>query len=68
MAELHEWREPATTKRGDGAEKAARQLAAAFLVAALLQQYGAEPLFKVISRLRSATMRTCGKCLRTSAR
>lgn len=44
IAELHEGREPAIRSLAMWPRKTAHQLAAAFLVAALLQQQGTEPL------------------------
>ena len=40
MAELNQWREPATTERGDVPQKAPGQFLAAFLVAAFLEEDG----------------------------
>ncbi len=51
VAELSQWREPATTERSHVPQKTPSQFLAAFLVAAFLQQHIAEPLFEVINRL-----------------
>jgi hypothetical protein len=48
IAELSQWRKPATTERGDIGKEAVCQLLAAFLIAAFLQQGVAKPLFEPI--------------------
>jgi hypothetical protein len=48
MTELNQWREPATTERGDVPQKAPGQFLAAFLVTAFLEQHAAEPLFEAV--------------------
>src|SRR5579871_876392 len=52
IAELHQWREPATTERGDIGQEAACQLLAAFLISPLLEQAVAEPLFEAVNHFQ----------------
>ena len=52
MAERDQWGEPATTQRGHIAEEAARQLLAAFVIAAFLEQQIGEPLLEAVDRLQ----------------
>ena len=51
IAELHQWREPATTERAHIGEEAACQRVAALLIPAFLKQAVAEPLFETVNRL-----------------
>ena len=48
MAELNQWRKPATTERGDVPQKASCEFMTAFLVTAFLEQHATEPLFEAI--------------------
>ncbi len=49
MAELHQWREPATTELGHIPQEAVRQPLAALVVLCLFQQLITEPLFEPVN-------------------
>jgi len=61
IAELYQWREPATTERGDIAEEAMRQTFTALLIAGLFQQCVTEPLFETVDRLQRRPFSEVGR-------